>query len=138
MKKLSLAALLVFAATMAFAGVQDFGAFTVDVPVGWTANQDGTTVGITKNDNTAAVSITVDSTDGASLKELADAFVEALKGKNLRKDGEGYRFTFDNGNGVNSDALIMAEKGRYALFVMTGAENAPQEIVAIIDSLTEK
>ncbi len=135
--KRSLASVLAvaLAATMAFAGVQDFGEFKVDVPEGWTATKDGETVGIVKNDNTASMSITVDSTDGASLKELADAFVEALNGKNLKKDGESYTFDFDNGNGVKSEALIVTDGGKYALFVITGRSNAPKEVAAIISSL---
>ena len=140
MKRLSaLAAVLALVlASAAFAGVQDFGSFTVDVPAGWTATQDGETVGIVKNDNTASISISVDSTDGASAKELADAFVEALKGKNLKQDSGAYTFSFDNGNGVNSEAILMAEGGKYALFVVTGKENAPAEVSAIVNSLTEK
>ena len=82
MKRLLTALTLVaiFAAA-SFAAVQDFGDFTVDVPAGWTATKDGSTVGLVKDDNTASASITVDSTDGASAKELADAFVSELNGK---------------------------------------------------------
>ena len=83
MKRFLLTVLLVFVAACAFAGVQDFGKFTIDVPAGWTATPDGETVGFVKNDETASMSITVDTTDGASAKEIADAFVEALNGKNL-------------------------------------------------------
>ena len=135
--KRSIAAVLavVLAATMAFAGVQDFGEFKVDVPAGWTATKDGETVGIVKNDNTVSISITVDSTEGASAKEIADAFVEALNGKGLKKDGDSYTFTFDNGNGVNSEALVVTDGGKYALFVVTGKDNAPKEVSAIINSL---
>ena len=56
---LSVLAVLVFSAA-AFAAVQDFKDFTVDVPDDWTATQNGTTVGIVANDNSAAVSVTVD------------------------------------------------------------------------------
>ena len=47
MKRLLIALTLVavFAAA-SFAGVQDFGKFTVDVPEGWTATQNGETVAI--------------------------------------------------------------------------------------------
>ena len=98
MKKLLLALTLVavFAAA-SFAGVQDFGKFTIDVPEGWTATQDGETVGIVKNDNSAALSISVDS-----------------------------------------KAVLSGDDSNYALFVVTGAENAPDDISAMMDSLTEK
>ena len=76
---LSVLAVLVFSAA-AFAAVQDFKDFTVDVPDDWTATQNGTTVGIVANDNSAAVSVTVDKRDGMEAKDLAAAFAEKLKG----------------------------------------------------------
>lgn len=139
MKRLltALTVVAVFAAS-SFAGVQDFGAFTINVPEGWTATKDGATVGIVKNDNTASASITVDSADGASAKELADAFVSELNGKNLQTMEGGYQFEFDNQNGVTSKAFISEQNGKYALIVVTGLENAPEEISKMIDSLQEK
>ena len=74
---LSVLAVLVFSAA-AFAAVQDFKNFTVDVPDDWTATQNGTTVGIVANDNSAAVSVTVDKRDGMEAKDLAAAFAEKL------------------------------------------------------------
>ena len=123
---------------MAFAGVQDFGKYTIDVPAGWTAEPDGETVGIVKNDNSASMSITYDSLDGASLKEVADAFVEALNGKGLTQDGEAYTFTMTNANGVDSKCYLTGDDKNYGLIVVTGGENAPEEVSAMIDSLTEK
>ena len=139
MKKLLLALTLVavFAAA-SFAGVQDFGKFTIDVPEGWTATQDGETVGIVKNDNSAALSISVDSTEGASLKEIADEFVKALNGRNLTFTDGTYQFEMTNANGVDSKAVLSGDDSNYALFVVTGAENAPDDISAMMDSLTEK
>ena len=140
MKRFTVLAVLavVLSAAMAFAGVQDFGKFTVDVPAGWTAEQDGETVGIVKNDNTAAVSITYDSLDGATLKEAADAFAQELGGKGLKDEGGAYSFTFTNENGVESKCYISGDNKNYALIVVTGGENAPDDVVAIMDSLQEK
>ena len=139
MKKLLLALTLVavFAAA-SFAGVQDFGKFTIDVPEGWTATQDGETVGIVKNDNSAALSISVDSTEGASLKEIADEFVKALNGRNLTFTDGTYQFEMTNANGVDSKAVLSGDDSKYALFVITGAENAPDEITKMLDSVKEK
>ncbi|MBQ3446380.1 MAG: hypothetical protein IJG37_01895 [Synergistaceae bacterium] len=135
-RSLALAAILALVLTSAsFAAVQDFGEFKVDVPAGWTAEKDGETVGITKNDSTASMSITVDKTDGASAKEIAEAFAAELNGKNVKATEGGYTFTFDNGNGVNSEAIVVTDDGKYALIVVTGRENAPQEVAAIINSL---
>ena len=139
MKRILLAAVFaVLAATMAFAGVQDFGAYTINVPAGWTATPDGETVGIVKDDNSAALSITYDTSDGASLKEIADAFVQALNGKGLKQDGDSYTFSMTNANGVDSQCFLAGDAEHYALFVVTGLENAPDEISAMMDSLTEK
>ena len=80
-RSLALAAVLVLAVSaVAFGAVQDFGKFTVDVASGWTASQNGPTAIITKNDNTAQLSITVDAAQGNSAKDLAAAFVENFKG----------------------------------------------------------
>jgi len=139
MKRLLIALTLVavFAAA-SFAGVQDFGKFTVDVPEGWTATQNGETVAIVKKDNTASMSITVDSTDGSSLKELADAFVEALGGRNLQVSDGTYQFEMTNANGVDSKAVLSGDDKNYALFVMTGIENAREDMSKILDSVKEK
>ena len=139
MKKLltALTLVAVFAAA-SFAGVQDFGKFTIDVPEGWTAEQDGETVGIVKNDNTAAVSISVDSMDGASLKELADEYVKALNGRNLTFADDTYQFEMTNSNGVDSKAVLSGDGKNYALFVVTGAENAPEDVSRMVGSITEK
>ena len=140
MKRLAVLAAIwaVFSAAAAFAGVQDFGAYTVNVPAGWTAEQDGETVGIVKNDNSAAISISYDSLDGSSLKEAADAFVEALNGKGLKSENGGYTFTMTNANGVESKCYLTGDDKNYALIVVTGGENAPDEVMAIINSLTDK
>ena len=139
MKRLAAAAVVaVLAATAAFGAVQDFGAFTIDVPAGWTAERDGETVVFMKNDNTASMSITYDTTDGASLKDIADEYVEALKGKGLTKEGDGYKFTMTNANGVESKCYIAGDEKNYALFVVTGGENAPDDVAAMMDSLEEK
>lgn len=139
MKRLLIAlTLVVVFAAASFAGVQDFGKFTVDVPEGWTASQDGETVAIVKKDNTASMSITVDSTDGSSLKELADAFVEALGGRNLQVSDGTYQFEMTNANGVDSKAVLSGDDKNYALFVMTGIENAREDMSKILDSVKEK
>ncbi|MBQ7594993.1 MAG: hypothetical protein IJU48_11680 [Synergistaceae bacterium] len=137
-RSLLVLALVVFAATAAFAEVKDFGPYTIDVPAGWTAEQDGETVGFVKNDNSASMSISYDTTDGATLKEIADAFVEALKGKNLKETELGYNFQMTNDSGVESDCLVIGDKDHYALIVVTGGENAEAEVMGMIASIEEK
>ena len=130
---------VVLSAVCAFGAVQDFGRFTIDVPSGWTATQDGSTVGIVKNDNTASMSITIDSTEGASLKDIAEEFSKAFSGTKPEKDSDGdFSFDFTNQNGVSSHCIVTSEEGEYALLVLTGLENAPDDMSAILGSFNMK
>ncbi len=141
MKRLAVlaAVLAVFSAAAAFGFVQQFERFSIDVPEGWGANQDGSTVILIKNDRTASMSITVADTEGMNRKALAEAFVKELNGKNLERDSDGdYSFEMVNANGVTSHALLTGDDDIYCLFVMTGVENARDEISAILGSVKTK
>ena len=136
MKRLSIAVLLVaLFAAVSFAAVQDFGKFRVDVPAGWTATQDGETVGIVKDDNAAAVSITYGDADGASIEEIATEFVKALKGRNLQNNDGIYTFEMTNANGIDSTCTLTGDDKEYGLIVVTGGENAQEDVDAIMASL---
>ena len=141
MKRLSalfaiLAVMLV--ASMVSGEVKDFESFTVEVPDNWTAMPDGTTVDIIKDDNTALVSITVESMEGISLKELAEAYAEGMNASNITPDGDSYTFEAENPNGVSMKCFLSGDGTNYALIVVTGLENAADEVSAIVDSLQEK
>ena len=127
-------AVLVFSAA-AFAAVQDFKDFTVDVPDDWTATQNGTTVGIVANDNSAAVSITMDKRDGMEAKDLAAAFAEKLKGSEPVLEDDVYHFDFKNEAGVESRAILSAEDDKYMMLVITGQN---PKLEALIDSIQGK
>ena len=131
---LSVLAVLVFSAA-AFAAVQDFKDFTVDVPDDWTATQNGTTVGIVANDNSAAVSITMDKRDGMEAKDLAAAFAEKLKGSEPVLEDDVYHFDFKNDAGVESRAILNTEGDKYLMLVITGQN---PKLEALIDSIQEK
>ena len=146
MKRSAVLAVVValFAATMAFGAVQDFGKFTVDVAAGWTATQQGPTASFTKDDNTAAMSITADSAQGNSAKALADAFVGNFKGSfasvsapEVDEDGD-YSWDMVNAQGVNTHAMLHVEDGDYILITMTGLEAAADDIQAMLGSLKDK
>ena len=119
----------------AFAAVQDFKDFTVDVPDDWTATQDGTTVGIVANDKSAAVSITVDKREGMEAKDLAAAFSQKLKGSEPVLEDDVYTFTFKNDSGVESKAILNTEDDKYLMLVITGQN---PKLEALIDSIQEK
>ena len=52
-------------------------------------------------------------------------------------DGD-YSFEFKNQNGVNSNCLVTSDEGKYAFLVLTGAENAPNDMQAILYSFNMK
>ncbi|MBQ7560146.1 MAG: hypothetical protein IJT20_07885 [Synergistaceae bacterium] len=141
---LVIVALVALFASTSFAGVQDFGMFTVDVPSGWTASMNGPTAVFTKNDNTASLSITVADTEGYSLADLANGFAEEFKKSfpqvgTPEKDSDGdYSFSMVNGNGVESNVLLTGDEGKYCLFAITGAENAPEDLNAMMSSVKTK
>lgn len=136
---LALVAVLVFVATAAFGAVQDFSKFSLDVPAGWSASEQDDTVTLIADDKTASMTISVASTEGNSLEAVANGLSETLKGTKPEVDADGdYSFTFDNGNGVTSHALITGADGMFCAFVMTGIENKASDIQAILGSLKVK
>ena len=145
MKRLVLAAIAVaLSAAMAFAGVQDFGKFTVDVAPGWTATQDGASAVIMKNDNTASLTITVSPAEGASAKDLALAFAEQAKASyptvgtpEVDDDGD-YTWTMTNANGVENHAILRVDDGDFMLITMAGLDTAGEEISAMLGSVQDK
>ena len=133
---------VVFAALFATAAFgEQFGDLSIEVADGWTASQEGSTVAIIKDDNTASLSITLESADGASLEELANAFAQKLGGSAPQLMTEGvfegdYAFEFTNANGVKCDALISGGDTYYLLIVVAGGDNAQDEIIAMISSIS--
>ncbi|MBQ3446379.1 MAG: hypothetical protein IJG37_01890, partial [Synergistaceae bacterium] len=77
-RSLALAALLALVLS-AGAFAQDFGKFTVDIAPGWTATEQNGTAVITKNDNSAQLTISIADAGGATKQQLAEAFVEEFK-----------------------------------------------------------
>ena len=144
MKRIVLAAIVVaLSAAVAFGAVQDFGKFTIDVAAGWTAAQNGPAVVITKDDKSAAMSVTVDSAQGNSAEVLAGAFVESFKGSfesisapEADSDGD-YSWTMKSG-GVETQAMLHVEDGDYMLVTMTNLEAAADEISAMLGTIQDK
>ena len=133
---------VVFAALFATAAFgEQFGDLSIEVADGWTASQEGSTVAIIKDDNTASLSITLESADGASLEELANAFAQKLGGSAPQLMTEGvfegdYSFEFTNANGVKCDALISGGDTHYLLIIVAGGENVQDEVIAMISSIS--
>ena len=144
---LALAAVLavVFSAA-AFAGVQDFGHFTLDVSEGWTASTQGETVIITKNDNSAQLTIAISDAGGATKAQLAEAFVGEFKKSGAYteigtpeadKDGD-FAWDMKTTAGAESHAMLTVEEGKFILLVMTNVQNAPDDFTNMLGSIKQK
>ena len=146
-RSLALAAILaVVISSAAFAGVQDFGKFTVDVVQGWTAeNQDGTAI-ITKNDSSAQLTIAIADAGGSTKAQLAEAFVSEFKKSGTYtkitspaadKDGD-YSWDMTTTAGAESHAMLTVEGKDFVLLVMTNVQNAPDDFTKMLGSIKQK
>lgn len=105
----------------------DFGIFKTSIPEGWTANHDGNTVVIVKDDKTASMSVSVEENDGTSLKDIADMFMKELNGKKSETDAQGNAvFEFTASGEANSKAVFNADEKHFALIVITLSEGTAQ------------
>ncbi len=139
------AAVMVMAASAAFAAVQDFGDYTFDIPAGWTASKQSPAenvevVSFVKDDKTASGSVTFSEKGGASLDALAAEWSKQLGGSAPEKDADGdYSFTFTKGS-VKSNALVkdLAETVYMVIVMTTEDPAAAQEMAGIMGSFQVK
>ena len=146
-RSLALAAVLALVlSSAAFAGVQDFGKFTVDVAEGWTASSQQGTAVITKNDNTAQLTISMEDAGGMTKAQLAEAFVAEFKksgtyttvsNPEADKDGD-YSWDMTTKAGAESHAMLTVEEGHFVLLVMTNVQNAPSDFTKMLGTIKEK
>ncbi len=146
-RSLALAAVLavVFSAA-AFAEVQDFGKFTLDVAQGWTAEKQDDTVIITKNDKAAQLTISIADAGGATKAQLAEAFVNEFKKSGAYteiskpeadKDGD-FSWDMKTTAGAESHAMLSVENGEFILLVMTNVQAAADDFSNMIGSIKQK
>jgi hypothetical protein len=81
------------------------------------------------------VTVTLDTTDGISLEETAQAFSRELKGSVPQFEAGVYRFSFKNAQGADSMMLISGEGKKFTAVSITGEH---PYAAAIIDSLKAK
>ncbi len=142
-RSLALAAVLaVVLVSSAFA--QDFGAFTMDIPAGWSAAANGPTGIATKDDKTASLSVTIMPAEGNTAETFANAFAEEFKksfaevSKPEADEDGSYSWEMTSAQGVKSNAMLAVEDGKCKLVVMTGLETAGEDIAAMLESIKEK
>ena len=136
-----LAAAMVLAASMAFAAVQEFTNFSLDIPDGWTAKEDSPSVIVTKNDDpTVALNVTMDSLKpGDTYVDFANALAEYMKGTKPEVDADGdCIFKAPDGNGGEVIGLVRGNESVYLYFIAAGMDKDGTTLAAIMDSFALK
>ena len=139
MREITLCALGVLLWSMsAWAEVQVFELppvrFTVDVPDGWTAVDEGAAITLRADDAEASVSFAVGPLGEASLEEMVEAFMEQLKGRDLEVEDDVYMFSFRDLTGHGSFALIVDVDGEnYMVMSLTGYDDVMEDIIDSLD-----
>ncbi len=135
MKRLALCLLLVWSAS-ACGDVAEFRHFSLDVPEGWTASEEGAVVSVVAGDKSASLTITTDSPNGSTIGELAAKFSLELGGTAPEKDSDG-NYTFEL-HGGNSQAMIMGDEDFYMLIIASGMGMNGENLIKILESLEMK
>ena len=120
-------------ATASLAAVRSFSHFSVDVPQGWEAAEDGEVVSLLAPGHVAAISVAVDGAEGMTTENLAKAMATQLKGSApVAVDAGGYAFTFKNQNGVESKSTLFVNNNQYVMITVTGSHPDIQGILKTI------
>lgn len=139
MKRLAVFVLVLLLEAGAYADIQEFRYFSLNVPEDWSVNEEGAEVVVTAPDKSASLSITADDPHGKSIAELAEEYSANLKGtapvKDEADDGGAYSFEFNNGV---SYAVIDGDEEMYLLIIGTGVEHNGEVLGEILESLEMK
>ena len=135
MKRIALCLVLLWSAC-AWGDVMEFRHFSLDVPEGWTASEEGAVVSVVAGDKSASLTITTDSPNGSTIGELAAKFSLELGGTAPERDEDGnYTFEFHGGN---SQAMIMGDEDFYMLIIASGMGINSDVLIEILSSLEMK
>lgn len=136
MKRVLICVMLLMISAYAYADVQEFRYFSIDVPEGWTAEEKENSVTIIADDKSASLTIIAGDPGGNTITELALLSSKELGGTSPTSDDEGnYSFEFGGGNG---QATIAGDDEFYMLIVGTGFDENGEILSGILDSLEMK
>lgn len=133
MKRLILCAILLIFTGTAYAEVEEFRYFSLNVPEGWTAVESGDVVTVIADDKSGSLSITSGTPKGTSISDLAVSFSERLKGSKPLSDDEG-NYSFEFNNGV-SQATVIGDEDFYMFIIATGFISNAETLGEILGSL---
>ena len=136
MRRLILCVILLTISSAAYADVEEFRYFSLNVPENWTAKESGDVVSVSANNKTGSLTITSGKPDGESMSAIALRFSRELNGTEPESDGEG-NYTFEFNNGV-SQAMIIGDEDFYMLIIATGFVSNAETLGEILESLEIK
>ena len=136
MKRVMLMMLVLCMSSCASAEMIETKYFSLDVPDGWTVNEEGNVITVTAGDKSGSLSITADSPNGKTIAQLAEEYSASLNGTAPEEDEDG-GYTFEFNNGV-SQAVIDGDEDLYVLIIGTGIERNGEVLGEILESLEMK
>ncbi len=121
-----------------YAEMQEFEMLSLDVPAGWTAEQQGATIILKAISSDASLSLASGRMGEASLEEIALKLYEQLGGVDFEEDEEGdFYFEYRDTAGVEFCVWVYTG-GEDEYLVMASSGNNPSEdemIDRIVDSI---
>lgn len=121
MKKLILTlGLILIMATAAGAAQRQFSSLTVDVPEGWTVQEQGPMVLVIAPGQKAVAGLVVGPAKGMSSRELAETSAKAVKSSEVRDEGDGYYSVAYENNGQKGVMLIRAVNDKAVVCTLMG------------------
>lgn len=120
------------------AEMREFETLSLDVPVGWTAEQQGATIVMKAVSSDASLSLASGKMGEASLEEIAKKLYEQLGGVDFEEDDEGdFYFEYKDTAGVQCGVWVCAgDEGEYLVMASSGDNQPGGEMIdKIVDSI---
>ena len=133
MKRFALCVILVMISANAYADIEEFRYFSLNVPDGWTAEESGDVVSVTADDKSGSLTITAGNPNGESVSALAVKFSREMNGSVPVSDDEG-NYSFELNNGI-SQAIIAGDEDFYMMIIASGFVSNAETLGEILDSL---
>ena len=128
--------MLFMIASSAYAEIQEFKYFSVDVPDDWTAEEENNEVKITADDKTGELMIIASEPEEKTIADVASEYSAKFGGSELISDDEGtYTFEFSDGEG---QATITGDENFYMVIMASGFEKNGDTLGEILNSLEMK
>ena len=130
--------ILIFGISSAYANVQTFDHFSVDVPVGWDADLQDSTLIIKSRSTDASITVAFNQMDNEDFTDIVERLYLQMDGTDLEQDEDGdYSFNFRNLAGVDSVALITGAEEYYLVLSITGFddESVQKDLEQILDTI---